>query len=76
MSDHDAVDGLDDEERATVEGMERGLEWFYRAHGVLVAVRHAVGSAMDHFEEAPGPPWRARRDREPSRRQALPGGAR
>ena len=52
MSDSDAVDELSDDERTAVEEIERGLEQFHRAHGSLVAFHHAVGSAMEHFDEA------------------------
>ena len=48
----DAVDDLSDDERTAVEEMERGLEQIHRAHGSLVEFHHAVGSAMEHFDEA------------------------
>ena len=50
MGDPDVVDEMSDDERAAVEEMERGLEWFHRAHGELVAFHHAVGRAMEHFD--------------------------
>ncbi len=52
MSDADAVDEMSDDERTAVEEVERGLEEFHRAHGALVEFHHAVGSAMEHFDEA------------------------
>ena len=52
MSDSDSIDDLSDDERAAVEEVERGLEQIHRAHGSLVEFHHAVGSAMEHFDEA------------------------
>ena len=52
MSDSDAVDELSDDERTAVEEIERGLEQIHRAHGSLVEFHHAVGSAIEHFDEA------------------------
>lgn len=52
MGTPDGVDEMSDDERAAVEEIERGLEWIHRAHGALVEFHHAVGSAMDHFDEA------------------------
>ena len=52
MEGSDAVDDLSDDERTAVEEVERGLEQIHRAHGSLVAFHHAVGSAMEHFDEA------------------------
>lgn len=52
MGDSDPVDEMTDDERAAVETVERGLEEFHRAHGALLAFHHAVGRAMEHFDEA------------------------
>ena len=52
MGESDSVDDLSSDERAAVEEMERGLEQIHRAHGSLVEFHHAVGSAMEHFDEA------------------------
>ena len=52
MGGSNAVDDLSEDERTAVEEMERGLEQVHRAHGSLVEFHHAVGSAMEHFDEA------------------------
>lgn len=52
MTDGDPVDEMTADERAAVEAVERGLEEFHRAHGALVEFHHAVGRAMEHFDEA------------------------
>ena len=52
MGDSNAVHELTDDERTVIEEIERGLEEFHRAHGALIGFHHAVGSAMEHFEEA------------------------
>jgi len=43
---------LTEEEREAVHEVERGAEWIRRAHGNLVEFHHAVGHAMDHFDDA------------------------
>lgn len=45
---------LTDQEREALHGVERGTEWMHRAHGLLVAFHHAVGSAMDDYDAAAG----------------------
>ena len=45
---------MTDDERAAVEEIERGLESFHRAHGALVEFHHAIGRAIEHFDEAEG----------------------
>ena len=52
MGDRNPLEGMSDEERAAVEEVERGLESFHRAHGALVEFHHAIGRAIEHFEEA------------------------
>lgn len=43
---------LTDDEREAIHEVERGTEWIHRAHGLLVEFHHAVGHAMDHYDEA------------------------
>lgn len=43
---------LTDEEREAIHEVERGTEWVRRAHGLLVAFHHAIGTAMDHYDAA------------------------
>lgn len=54
MGDRNLLDEMSHDERAAVEEIERGLESFHRAHGALVEFHHAIGRAMEHFDEAEG----------------------
>ncbi|QSX01035.1 hypothetical protein [Haloterrigena alkaliphila] len=52
MGDRTALDDATEDERVALEEIERGLEEFRRAHGALVEFHHAVGSGIEHFDEA------------------------
>lgn len=52
MSDRTETDELTDDQRAALEEIERGLEEFRRAHGALVEFHHAVGSGIEHLDDA------------------------
>ena len=54
MGDRTPIDDLTDDQRAALEELERGLEEFRRAHGALVEFHHAVGSGIEHFDDAEG----------------------
>ena len=43
---------LTEAEREAIHEVEGGAEWIHRAHGLLVEFHHAVGHAMDHFDDA------------------------
>ena len=43
---------LTEAEREAIHGVEGGAEWIHRAHGLLVEFHHAVGHAMDHYDDA------------------------
>jgi len=43
---------LTEAEREAISEVEDGAEWIHRAHGHLVEFHHAVGHAMDHFDDA------------------------
>ena len=43
---------LTESEREAIRAVESGEEWIDRAHGLLVEFHHAVGHAMDHFDDA------------------------
>ena len=45
-------EGLGDREQQALHEVESGLEWVHRAHGELVAFHHAIGRAIDHFDDA------------------------
>ena len=43
---------LGERERQALHEVESGLEWVHRAHGHLVSFHHAIGHAIDHFDDA------------------------
>ena len=43
---------LTEAEREAIHEVEGGAEWIHRAHGLLVEFHHAVGHAMDHYDDA------------------------
>lgn len=43
---------LTEAEREAIHEVEAGTEWIHRAHGLLVEFHHAVGHAMDHYQDA------------------------
>lgn len=46
------VSDLTEAERSAIHDVEAGTEWIHRAHGLLIQFHHAVGHAMEHYEDA------------------------